>query len=226
MAGLILLFCLVAVILVRVFPWLANAYFREITEGIIGLAVIYPAARKLGFEFGKVRLYLAAFKAGLAPAFKYFLIMTAVLYAADYVFAMALAPWDLHWTNTLLFWSDQSSNLATRDPLISGLLRRPLLLPTYFLAICAIGPIMEEFVFRRWLYAGMRRWLPVWAAILLNGALFGALHGKDFIDTGLCGFFFCWFYEKTGKLEVPILLHAFTNLLALLLIFGEKIFAR
>jgi len=77
---------------------------------------------------------------------------------------------------------------------------------------------------RRWLYAAMRGRMPAVTAIIINGSLFGLMHGTDFFATAIPGFFFCWLYEKTGKLETPILVHAFTNLLALLLIFGEKIF--
>lgn len=224
MLGRAVLLTLPFFIFIKIFPDLNNANFEMIVSDLISLAVICPLALKLGFKFSKARSYLEGLKAELWPAFKYFLIMEVMLLAAYYAFTLALAPWDLPWTNTLLFWSEQSSNSATLDSRITALLESPLLLPLYFLSICALGPLIEEFIMRRWLYAAMRLRMPVAAAILLNGSLFGLMHGKDFFATAIPGFFFCWAYEKTGKIETPILVHGFSNLLALLLIFAEKIF--
>lgn len=224
MLGRAVLLTLPFFILMKIFPALKNDNFELVVSDLIMLGVICPLAVKLGFKFSKARSYLEGLKAELRPAFKYFLIMKIVLLAAYYAFTLALAPWDLPWTNTLLFWSENSSNSNTLDYRIADLLESPLMLPVYFLSICALGPLIEEFVMRRWLYAAMRLRMPVAAAILLNGSLFGLLHGKDFFATAIPGFFFCWAYEKTGKIETPILVHGFSNLLALLLIFAEKIF--
>lgn len=224
MLGRALLLGLPFFILMKIFPALKNENFELIAGDLILLAAICPVAWKLGFKFSAIRSYLEGLKPELKPAFKYFLIMEVMLLGAYYVFTLALAPWDLPWTNTLLFWSEQSSNPATLDARITALLETPLLLPVYFISICAFAPLIEEFIMRRWLYTAMRVRMPAAAAIIINGSLFGLMHGKDLIATGIHGFFFCWSYEKTGKIEIPILLHAFTNLLALLLIFGEKIF--
>lgn len=224
MLGRAVLLTLPFLILMKIFPALKNDNFELVVSDLIMLAVICPLAVKLGFKFSKARSYLEGLKAELRPAFKYFLIMEIVLLAAYYAFTLSLAPWDLPWTNTLLFWSENSSNSNTLDYRIAALLESPLMLPVYFLSICALGPLIEEFIMRRWLYAAMRLRMPVAAAILLNGSLFGLLHGKDFFATAIPGFFFCWAYEKTGKIETPILVHGFSNLLALLLIFAEKIF--
>jgi membrane protease YdiL (CAAX protease family) len=56
--------------------------------------------------------------------------------------------------------------------------------------------------------------MPAVAAIALNGALFGAMHGTDFLPTGICGAFFCWGYHRYGRLSVPVLMHVFANLSA------------
>jgi len=224
MLGRALLLGLPFFILMKIFPALKNENFELIAGELILLAVIFPLAVKLGFKFGAIGSYLEGLKAELKPAFKYFLVMEVLLLGADYAFSLILAPWDLPWTNTLLFWNEQSSNPVTLDSTIAALLENPLLLPFYFLSVCALAPLIEEFIMRRWLYAAMRVRIPAAAAIIINGSLFGLMHGTDFFATAIPGFFFCWSYEKTGKLETPILVHAFTNLLALLVIFGEKIF--
>lgn len=224
MLGFAFLLISAAVLFSHIFPTLKFSGLESVFTGLFALAAVYPAARRLGFRFAKTGLYLSGLKAELLTAFKYFLIIIFLQSVITYVYTIALAPWDFPWTNTLLFWNDQSSNPATLPARIDGLLARQLLIPGYILAICALGPVIEEFVFRRWLYAVMRFRLPIAAAILLNGALFGLLHGKDFFGTAVFGFFFCWTYERTGKLETPILVHAFVNLFALLEIFGSRIF--
>lgn len=224
MLGLAFLITSAGILFARLFPALKFAGYETFVSGLAVLAAVYPAVRKLGFRFGKTGLYLAGLKAELRTAFKYFLVTMALYLGINCVYSMALAPWDLGWTNTLLFWNDQSSNPVTLSARISGLLASPLLIPGYFLSICALTPVVEELVMRRWLYAAMRARLPVAAAILLNGALFGLMHGKDFFGTAVSGFFFCWAYERTGKLETPILMHAFVNLTALLETFGSGIF--
>lgn len=211
------------VVLTKIFPSLKNQDFKTLVAQLIMLAVIWPPARKLGFDLSRHSEYLSGLKAQLRPAFLYFLVMMACLPVMDYAYTLLLAPWDLSWTNTLLFWNDHSSNPFTQDARIEGLLENPLLLPAYFIAACVLAPLVEEFIMRRWAYAAMRKYMPAAAAILLNGFLFGLLHGKDFMATAAHGFFFCWAYERTGKLETPFLLHAFNNLFVLLLIFGGKL---
>lgn len=223
MLGRGLVLVLAAVIVTKIFPSLNDDNFKSLASEIITLAVIWPTARKLGFDPSRCSEYLSGLKAQLRPAFLYFLVMMAFLPVMDYAYTFLLAPWDLSWTNTLLFWNDQSSNPFTLDARIEGLLENPLLLPGYFIAGCVLAPLAEEFIMRRWAYAAMRKYMPAAAAILFNGFLFGLLHGRDFMATAAHGFFFCWAYERTGKLETPILIHAISNLFALLLIFGGKL---
>lgn len=222
--GRILLYTLPVYLLVRVFPAMEDGNVQSLLSSLAMAAAVYPAAHKLGFRFGAVAAYLAGFKAALLPAFKYFIVMTALLFVGNYVYTMALAPWDLHWTNTLLLWNDTTNNPMVGDGRIGEVLGSPLLLPGYFLVICVFPPLIEEFLMRRWLYVAMRRKMPVAPAILFNGALFGLLHGRDFMGTAMHAFFFCWVYERTGNLKVPILVHAYGNMLALLMIFGGKNF--
>jgi len=222
--GLLLLYALLAYPLRKMFPVLKGTEFESALVDLIMLAALYPAARKAGFDFTRLRAYWNGLKAEARPALKYFLLMTALLFAADQVYTLLLAPWDLPWTNTLLFWNDQSHNPATLDPRLEALLAHPALLPAYVFGICAVAPAAEEFLLRRWLYVATRRYLPVAAALLANAALFGAMHGEDFMATGLAGLFFCWVYERTGRLETPVLVHCFTNLLAVVMLFSEKLF--
>jgi membrane protease YdiL (CAAX protease family) len=94
----------------------------------------------------------------------------------------------------------------------------PLWVQIALIAIAA--PIAEEVCFRGMLFGGLRERLPMWAAGLISGALFGLLH----VTTGISvvppliafGFLLALVYEKTGSIVPCILLHLLNNSVALL----------
>lgn len=214
MIGRVLLYTIPLYLITKKFPAFRNTEWSSLMFDAVFLAALYPAARKSGFSPSKWRGYLAGVKSELLPAFKWFLVTMSVVWLAVQAFSLALAPWDMHWTNLLLFWLDSTSNPTSSEARLVGLIANPLLIPVDVLSVCVLAPIMEEFLYRRWLYTAIRGFMPVAAAIVLNGALFGAMHGADFFSTGLCGVFFCWSYQRSGRLATPILLHAFVNLFA------------
>lgn len=93
-------------------------------------------------------------------------------------------------------------------------------LPVQVLLIVFAAPISEELCFRGMLYGGLRERLPKYAAALVAGVLFGALHAL----TGLSavppliafGFVLCLLYEKTGSILPGVILHMLNNSVALL----------
>lgn len=149
--------------------------------------------------------------------------LMVLLYVMDVVFKAALVPIGLPWSNTLLLWMDQSSNPAVAGSYITALLASPAKIPLYFLSLCVFTPLTEEFIVRRGLYVSMRKKLPFAIAILLNGTLFGLLHLKDFIATGLTGIFLCYVYEKDKRLSTVVLIHSFINLFVMLKLFSRQL---
>jgi CAAX protease family protein len=93
-------------------------------------------------------------------------------------------------------------------------------------AVLIIGaaPLSEEIFFRGFMYGGLRRRLPMWAAGLIAGLIFGALHytGPDSIGVvpqlAVLGFILAWLYERTGSLWPAILMHALNNALAFVVV--------
>lgn len=77
-----------------------------------------------------------------------------------------------------------------------------------FFIIGVIGPVIEELFFRGFAYNCLKRYSPVFAAVISSLA-FSFLHMN--FTQGIAVFFmalvFCWAYEQTGSLWVPILLH-------------------
>jgi uncharacterized protein len=90
--------------------------------------------------------------------------------------------------------------------------------------IVAVAPLSEEIFFRGFMYGGLRRRLPVWAAAAISGVVFGLVHytGADSIGVvpqlAVLGILLAWLYERTGSLWPPILLHLLNNSLALVVV--------
>ena len=88
------------------------------------------------------------------------------------------------------------------------------------LLIVIAAPICEEVCFRGMLFGGLRERLPRFAAALISGAIFGALHATTGISAVpvliVFGFALALLYEKTGSIIPGILLHMLNNSVALL----------
>jgi membrane protease YdiL (CAAX protease family) len=88
-----------------------------------------------------------------------------------------------------------------------------LLLVTGALVVIVVAPVCEELFFRGLLFRVLRMRMPLWAAALIDGVLFGAVHGSLVILPILAflGVVLCYVYERTGTLFATIALHALNN---------------
>ncbi len=92
----------------------------------------------------------------------------------------------------------------------------------FAILVGVMAPIAEEFFFRGFLFRALRNGLGLWAAAVVSGILFGALH----IDSGsaerllqvvplaILGVSFALLYAWTGTLYATIALHATNNSIA------------
>jgi membrane protease YdiL (CAAX protease family) len=86
--------------------------------------------------------------------------------------------------------------------------------------VVVVAPVAEEVFFRGFFYRALRTSLPVWAAALIDGVVFGLIHftGTETLPIlpvlALLGVIFCLVYERTGSLYPVIALHAFNNTIA------------
>ena len=87
--------------------------------------------------------------------------------------------------------------------------------------VIVVAPLVEELFFRGFLYRSLRSSLPVWAAALIAGAVFGLVHVfTGAIAVPLLAFFgivLCLVYEQTGSLYPVIAMHALVNMLAFMI---------
>ena len=100
-----------------------------------------------------------------------------------------------------------SDYLSSSAPLLSG---NPLL---SFFVIALLTPVVEETVFRGLIYTRLSRGMPTALALILQGALFGIMHGSPlwaaygFVLGVILGLFFLYF----RTLLAPIVFHVFFN---------------
>lgn len=90
-----------------------------------------------------------------------------------------------------------------------------------FLVIVVAAPIVEELVFRGYLYGSLRPRLPRWIAAVIVSVLFGMVHWQlnVAIDTFVLSMVVCYMRDKTGAIWSGIVVHAVKNGLAFWLLF-------
>ncbi len=90
-----------------------------------------------------------------------------------------------------------------------------------FVTLVVVAPVAEEVLFRGYLYGKIKKYLPIWAAILLTSATFGFLHGawNVGVDTFALSVILCLLRESTGSIWSSILLHMTKNGIAFYFLF-------
>lgn len=86
-----------------------------------------------------------------------------------------------------------------------------------FLSAVVGASVSEELLFRGIFQSTLRKYLPPWISILFVSLLFAAVHAEPqnkpslFLLSVLLG----WSYEKTGRITLPIFIHAIFNCIML-----------
>lgn len=90
-----------------------------------------------------------------------------------------------------------------------------------FATLVVIAPVAEEVLFRGYLFGKLRKFVPVWVAIVVTSILFGLIHGawNLAIDTFALSIILCLLRITTGSLWAPILLHMAKNGIAFYILF-------
>jgi len=100
---------------------------------------------------------------------------------------------------------------------IIGSAGSPAEIAIYFVLVCVLAPFFEELIFRGYVYAGLRRFLPARTAIILGAAAFAAVHlnAEAFLVLGLIGSMLCYLYERSRSLLPGMVAHSLHNGLVL-----------
>jgi len=125
-----------------------------------------------------------------------------------------------HWLQS--FWPDLEAQDAVRAFRDSGDTAARIVL---VVAAVVVAPLVEELLFRGFIYGVIKRFTDAWFAALCSALLFAVVHFHvgSLLPLAVLALLLCAAYELSGSLLVPMLLHALFNLtsLALLLLFPE-----
>lgn len=95
-----------------------------------------------------------------------------------------------------------------------------------FATLVVIAPVVEEILFRGYLFGKLRRHVSLWAAILITSAVFGIVHlaWNVGVDVFALSIVLCLLRVWSGRLWPSILLHMMKNGLAFYFLFINPIF--
>lgn len=141
--------------------------------------------------------------AALAPMA---LIWTILGGAAVYAVAWASKTW---------IWGPMGFELEAQDT-VRALADHPSLLVRGLIVVtaCVVAPVVEETLFRGFLYPALRQFADAPFAMLFTAVLFGAVHGSlaALVPLSLLGIVLALAYEWSRGLALPIAIHALFNL--------------
>jgi membrane protease YdiL (CAAX protease family) len=90
-----------------------------------------------------------------------------------------------------------------------------------FLSLVVVAPFAEEILFRGYLLGKLRKYAPLWLAILITSVLFAVVHFQwnVGIDVFVLSIVLCLLRVYTGSLWASILLHMIKNGVAFYFLF-------
>ena len=88
-----------------------------------------------------------------------------------------------------------------------------------FVLICIIAPVVEELIFRGFVYAGLRRHMSLAGAVVGSALLFALMHNtpEALLPIGLIGIVLATLYERNRSIVPSIICHALNNTLVFFL---------
>lgn len=93
--------------------------------------------------------------------------------------------------------------------------------------IVVLAPLSEELFFRGFMFASLRRSMPLWPAAVIAAVVWGSLHlsGGNIgvaVQLSVFGVILAWLYERSGTLWAPITAHALNNTIAFIVLISDS----
>ena len=90
-----------------------------------------------------------------------------------------------------------------------------------FVCLVILAPVVEEVIFRGFMFRGIRRHFPFWFTAIVVSFLFGLVHGQWNVglDVFAMSLISCYLVEKSGSLWPSIFLHVLKNGLAFCIVY-------
>jgi uncharacterized protein len=105
-------------------------------------------------------------------------------------------------------------------------LHDPRLLAAFALFAIAVAPIMEETIFRVFLFNATRRYFGFWVGAIVSGLCFGIAHGDPIaaLPLALGGVILAFVYYRTGNAFASMITHGLFNSYTILaLVFAPQL---
>ena len=115
---------------------------------------------------------------------------------------------------SILFFPEYSSQEVVYELSDSSLEKQCVII----LSALVVAPILEEFIFRKFLYKALKFNFGILLAALISSIVFALIHFtvSSFFVLLVLGLFLCYCYEKYGSLAAPVISHSFFNLLMII----------
>ncbi|MFQ5579884.1 MAG: lysostaphin resistance A-like protein [Nitrospiria bacterium] len=192
-------------------PWVWLIYIGIEAAILVVLLILYPISTRkpyavLGVSFQQLPRQMVM---GLRWIVGYFILGNTFLFLISFIFVKLLnLPAILEYVLVR-----QRQTMRGGGALL-GLIETEfgagkLWMPMIFLVV--IGPLLEELVFRGFLYGPIRRRAGSTIAIFLTALLFMLGHGHISQTTFVFGLFFAYLYESTQSLMPGFFFHALLN---------------
>ena len=115
---------------------------------------------------------------------------------------------------------DAGANVFAYGAFITAVINFLIIAFVVFL-IVIVAPVSEEVFFRGFMFAGLRRSMPLWIAAVISAVVWGSLHltGGNVgvaIQLAVFGVILAYLYERSGSLWAPIMAHGLNNAIAFL----------
>ncbi len=151
--------------------------------------------------------------------YKEYLALTSASVRATAVWLAVTAVWI--WVSDLA--TDYLGCTAGED-IVNEIFATAVSYPLLWIAICIAAPLMEEILFRGFIYKGFQAAYGHWPAIIVTTIGWALLHAGygacELVVVFISGILLGYIRFRTGSLYPCILLHAFVNCLSIMQIAG------
>lgn len=182
----------------------AKAFVR-LASSLSGVALVYSLVssrrqtwRALGWRKSTSRGSLLS----TIPAYIVYFLATNLVFLGFYVL----------WPELELKQAQNIGFASTTDPLVLAIM---------FVVLVITPSIVEETIFRGFVFAGLRKSFGFLPSAFFSSLLFGLAHAQlnIVIDTFMFALVLSWLYERYHSLIAPISLHLLKNSIAFTLVF-------
>jgi len=99
------------------------------------------------------------------------------------------------------------------------ILDTPISVPVVYIYSVTFSPIIEEYICRGFIFKRLNHKLGFKVSALISSILFAIPHFNPaaFLGYVFIGFLWCWYYNKSNSLIVPIISHAAFNFISILI---------